>query len=311
MAARRSSRATRSSTVNGARPPSSRSTWRRHVTARPAADAVLRAVRRARDQGTAGLVGARAGHVARRGASSPASYPIKRGETIRSVIERAGGADEPGVRRGKRVHARGSARARTATAAGALRAHAARPRHPGAAGQPELAAGGAAGDGHACRPDRTCSPTCNRPRPSGASSSILNRCDQLERGSSDDIILKDGDRADRAQAHSGSDGDRRGSERDVARLVARAVARLLRRAIGRRDQAGGQQGDLHHPRERQRRRPTAAAAGLPRRQTRTCTPGDTIVVPLDVERMRPLPLWAAVTTIIYNLAVAVAAVNSF
>jgi hypothetical protein len=27
--------------------------------------------------------------------------------------------------------------------------------------------------------------------------------------------------------------------------------------------------------------------------------------------MRPLPLWTAVTTIIYNLAVAVAAVNSF
>lgn len=40
-------------------------------------------------------------------------------------------------------------------------------------------------------------------------------------------------------------------------------------------------------------------------------PGDTIVVPMDAERMRPLPLWTAVTTIIYNLAVAVAAVNSF
>lgn len=40
-------------------------------------------------------------------------------------------------------------------------------------------------------------------------------------------------------------------------------------------------------------------------------PGDTIVVPLDAERMRALPLWTAVTTIIYNLAVAVAAVNSF
>ena len=36
--------------------------------------------------------------------------------------------------------------------------------------------------------------------------------------------------------------------------------------------------------------------------------GDTIVVPLDAERMRPLPLWTAVTTIIFNLAVAVAAV---
>ncbi len=40
-------------------------------------------------------------------------------------------------------------------------------------------------------------------------------------------------------------------------------------------------------------------------------PGDTIVVPLDAERMRPLPLWTAVTTIIFNLAVAVAAVASF
>jgi protein involved in polysaccharide export with SLBB domain len=39
-------------------------------------------------------------------------------------------------------------------------------------------------------------------------------------------------------------------------------------------------------------------------------PGDTIVVPLDAERMRPLPLWTAVTTILYNIAVAVAAVGS-
>lgn len=39
-------------------------------------------------------------------------------------------------------------------------------------------------------------------------------------------------------------------------------------------------------------------------------PGDTVIVPLDAERMRPLPLWTAVTTIIYNLAVAVAAVGS-
>lgn len=40
-------------------------------------------------------------------------------------------------------------------------------------------------------------------------------------------------------------------------------------------------------------------------------PGDTIVVPLDAERIRPLPLWTAVTTIMYNIAVAVAAINSF
>ena len=40
-------------------------------------------------------------------------------------------------------------------------------------------------------------------------------------------------------------------------------------------------------------------------------PGDTIVVPLDADRMRPLTLWANVTQILYQAAIAVAAVNSF
>lgn len=40
-------------------------------------------------------------------------------------------------------------------------------------------------------------------------------------------------------------------------------------------------------------------------------PGDTIVVPLDTERMPRLPLWQAVTQILYNVAVSVAAINSF
>jgi polysaccharide export outer membrane protein len=39
-------------------------------------------------------------------------------------------------------------------------------------------------------------------------------------------------------------------------------------------------------------------------------PGDTIVVPLDAERMRPLPLWTSVSTILYNTAIAVAALHS-
>jgi polysaccharide export outer membrane protein len=39
-------------------------------------------------------------------------------------------------------------------------------------------------------------------------------------------------------------------------------------------------------------------------------PGDTIVIPLDVERMRPLTLWASVTQIVYQIAVSVAALNS-
>ena len=38
-------------------------------------------------------------------------------------------------------------------------------------------------------------------------------------------------------------------------------------------------------------------------------PGDTIVVPLDTERLPPLPFWTAVTTILYNVAIAVAAIH--
>jgi protein involved in polysaccharide export with SLBB domain len=40
-------------------------------------------------------------------------------------------------------------------------------------------------------------------------------------------------------------------------------------------------------------------------------PGDTIVAPLDVTRMRPLTLWTSVTQIMYNMAIAAAAVSSF
>ena len=40
-------------------------------------------------------------------------------------------------------------------------------------------------------------------------------------------------------------------------------------------------------------------------------PGDTIVAPLDTERLPALPLWQAVTQIVYNLAIAAAAVQSF
>jgi hypothetical protein len=40
-------------------------------------------------------------------------------------------------------------------------------------------------------------------------------------------------------------------------------------------------------------------------------PGDTVVVPLDTERLPALPFWQAVTGIVYNLAIAAAAVNSF
>jgi polysaccharide biosynthesis/export protein len=48
-----------------------------------------------------------------------------------------------------------------------------------------------------------------------------------------------------------------------------------------------------------------------RSQSVEMRPGDTIVVPLDTERVRALPLWQAVTTIIYNLAIGFILVHEY
>ena len=48
-----------------------------------------------------------------------------------------------------------------------------------------------------------------------------------------------------------------------------------------------------------------------RSQGHDIRPGDTIVVPLDTDRVKPLVLWSSATQILYNLAIAAAAVNSF
>jgi polysaccharide biosynthesis/export protein len=47
-----------------------------------------------------------------------------------------------------------------------------------------------------------------------------------------------------------------------------------------------------------------------RSQAVAVRPGDTIVVPLNTERVAALPLWTSVTTIIYNLAIALLAIHS-
>jgi protein involved in polysaccharide export with SLBB domain len=56
---------------------------------------------------------------------------------------------------------------------------------------------------------------------------------------------------------------------------------------------------------------TQGGSWLSRNYDLAVKPGDTIVVPLDTERMPRLPFWQAVTQILYNVAVSVAAINSF
>jgi len=55
------------------------------------------------------------------------------------------------------------------------------------------------------------------------------------------------------------------------------------------------------------RAPQPAAEAFRRPEVR---PGDAIVVPLDVDRVPALAMWQSSTSIIYNLAVAVAAIGA-
>ena len=55
----------------------------------------------------------------------------------------------------------------------------------------------------------------------------------------------------------------------------------------------------------------AVVAGGRRGRKVDIRPGDTIVVPLEVDRLRPLTFWTSVTQILYQSAIAVAAVRTF
>ncbi len=57
--------------------------------------------------------------------------------------------------------------------------------------------------------------------------------------------------------------------------------------------------------------PSSGSRFFRRRSGEAIQPGDTIVVPLDADRLGKLPLWTSVSSIIYNIGVAAAAVASF
>ena len=46
-----------------------------------------------------------------------------------------------------------------------------------------------------------------------------------------------------------------------------------------------------------------------RNEAKSVNPGDTIVVPLDTQKVGKLRLWTDVTSVVYNLAIAVAAIS--
>lgn len=127
-------------------------------------------------------------------------------------------------------------------------------------------------------------------------------------GGQQDIVLKDGDRLL---------VPKQSQEVTVIGEVQNATSHRYLADLSREDYVDLSGGFTHQADEgriyvvRANGRVVPSGSGWFRRSAAEIQPGDTVVVPLDAGKMRPLPLWTAVTTIIYNLAVAVAAVNSF
>jgi protein involved in polysaccharide export with SLBB domain len=236
----------------------------------------------------------------------PGIYPIHRGETLRSVLQRAGGTTALAFSGGT-VFTRTelkereqqqidqlAVRLQSDLAAVALQATAANQ----GAGTQALAVGQSLLD------------QLKETKAVGRLVIDLDRVLKAENGSADDVALRDGDLLIIPKLKQ---------EVTVIGEVQTNTSHFYRNNLERDDYIG-LSGGLTRKADRGRIYVVRADgsvvssenSGWFRRSAQmSMRPGDTVVVPLDTERMPALPLWQAVTGILYNLAIAAAAVNSF
>ena len=233
----------------------------------------------------------------------PGMYPVKRGETLRSVMERAGGLTDLAFPEGSiflREDLREKELQRIEQLAARLQSDIAVLALQST--QENTRASQALPVGQSLLND------LRSTKPVGRLVFDLDKVMKNAPGSAWDIALKDGDRIMIP---------RRAQEVTVLGEVQTITSHLYRPSLSRNDYislSGGmtQKADSH--RTYVVRADGSVVTAGSRWFGRTATeirPGDSIVVPLDAERMRALPLWTAVTQIIYQVAIAAAAVNSF
>lgn len=235
----------------------------------------------------------------------PGRYPIHRGETLRSVMARAGGLTELAFSKGAiftREELKERERKQMASLASRMESDLA---------QMSLMAAQEAGRdaGQALTVGQSLLANLREAKPVGRLVIDLERASSARAGSEQDIVLKNGDRLLVPRITQ---------EVTVIGEVQSATSHLHRANMSR-DAYIDMSGGLTPRADEERVYVVRADGSVVTRAGNSwfsgggasIESGDTIVAPLDTERMRPLPFWTAVTTIIYNLAVAVAAVNSF
>jgi protein involved in polysaccharide export with SLBB domain len=238
----------------------------------------------------------------------PGRYPIRRGETLSSVISRAGGLTEIAFADGV-VFTRESLKEREAQQLAALSDRLERDMTAMALQASQVSQAGGQGGMQALSVGQSLLAELRNAKPVGRLAIDLPRVLAAETGSAMDILLKDGDRLV---------VPRRSQEVTVLGEVQTSTSHLYQPGLSRSDYVGLSGGTTQKADTGRIYVVKANGQVVASSQSRwfggdgkDIQPGDTIVVPVDTERLPPLPLWSAVTTIIYNLAVAVAAVNSF
>lgn len=234
----------------------------------------------------------------------PGRYPIHRGETLRSVLARAGGTTTLAFQEGAvftREELKERERRQLDTLANRMQSD--------LASLSLAAAQEGRSPAEAFTVGQSLLTNLREAKPAGRLVIDLERSQRARPGSEEDIVLKDGDRLLVPRVTQ---------EVTVLGEVQSATSHLYRSGLSRDDYVA-MSGGLTQRADEARIYVVRANGSVIARGGGAwfsgggvdIKTGDTIVAPLDTERMRPLPFWQAVTSIVYNLAIAAAAVNSF
>jgi polysaccharide export outer membrane protein len=235
----------------------------------------------------------------------PGSYPIRRGETLRSVLERAGGLTALAFSDGA-VFTRRELQEREQQQLDQLTE---RLQSDLAATSIQLSQG--AQTGQTAQSVASAQGLLGQLKSSRALGRLVIDLDgvlQGSIGSRSDILLRDGDQLVIPRLRQ---------EVTVLGEVQNGTSHLYRSGLTREDYIN-LSGGLSRKADKNRIYVVRANGSVVARESGwfgsggqvAIQPGDTIVAPLDTERLPPLPMWQAVTSIIYNAAVAVAAIGS-
>ena len=236
----------------------------------------------------------------------PGSYPIRRGETLKSVIERAGGLTSLASAEGSvflRESLREREREQLKTLANRLQADLA------TLALQSSQTGDASKGAQALPVGQQLLTQLQAAEPVGRLVIDLPRALSSEPGGASDLALRTGDRLMVPKLSQ---------EVTVLGEVQNATSHFYREGVGRNEYVS-LSGGLTARADKGRIYVVRANGSVVANQSSgwfgrggaDIRAGDTIVVPLEADRIRPLTLWTSVTQILYNMAVAVAAVNSF